>query len=363
MSAPDADAIRRACSRFLTHHGHVTPKDMFVALADSTPEDLEADTYGNGALVEEFEAEIAELLGKESAVFLPSGTLSQQAALRIWADRNGPRNIAMHPTNHLDRHEHFGYQRLHGLTGVPAGQPETLMTLEDLQGIHEPLAALLIELPQREIGGQLADWDDLVEQTGWARERGIAVHMDGARLWECKPFYGREYSEICELFDSVYVSFYKIIGGIAGAALAGPADFIDEARVWQHRHGGRLIRMFPMILSAKLGMEQRLGRMDTYHQKAVEIAAALREIPELEVMPDPPQTNMMHIFIRADGERLREAALAVSERTGVWIGDRFPQSQIPAYRRTEFTVGDAALEIEAQEIRELYQEVLQVASQ
>ena len=94
-------------------------------------------------------------------------------------------------------------------------------------------------MPQREIGGQLPSWSDLEAQVAWARDRGVAVHMDGARLWESGPFYERSYAEIAALFDSVYVSFYKGIGAIAGAALSGPAPFIGEARLWQRRSGGR----------------------------------------------------------------------------------------------------------------------------
>jgi threonine aldolase len=76
-----------------------------------------------------------------------------------------------------------------------------------------------LELPQREIGGLLPEWDDLVAQAAWTRERGIALHLDGARLWEAAPFYERSYAEIAGLFDSVYVSFYKGLGALAGPRL------------------------------------------------------------------------------------------------------------------------------------------------
>ena len=88
----------------------------------------------------------------------------------------------------------------------------------------EPVASLLLELPQRDLGGQLPTWDELVAQTAWAHEHGAAAHMDGARLWESAPFYGRSYAEISGLFDSIYVSFYKGIGALAGSALAGSAE-------------------------------------------------------------------------------------------------------------------------------------------
>ena len=104
----------------------------------------------------------------------------------------------------------------------------------------EPLAALVIELPQREIGGRLPSWDDLVAQVEHARSRGAAVHLDGARIWEAGPFYGRPLAEIAALFDSVYVSFYKGLGGLAGSMLLGEDDVITEARAWRQRHGGTL---------------------------------------------------------------------------------------------------------------------------
>ena len=80
------------------------------------------------------------------------------------------------------------------------------------------------ELPQRDIGGLLPAWDDLREQVVAARERGAATHLDGARLWEAQPFYGRPHAEIAGLFDSVYVSLYKGLQGVRGAVLAADAD-------------------------------------------------------------------------------------------------------------------------------------------
>ncbi|CAN5494331.1 aminotransferase class I/II-fold pyridoxal phosphate-dependent enzyme [soil metagenome] len=360
-----ADEIRLACERSLTGHGLVTPRQAIERLLEDIPPDMETDTYGAGEEIEALEAETAELLGKEAAIFMPSGTMAQQVALRIWSERTGRKMVAMHPLNHLDFHENYAYQRLHDLQSIALIKPpglERLLTVADLDGSAQSPGTLLLELPQREIGGQLPVWDELVGMTSWARSRGAKNHMDGARLWECRPFYNRSYAEICSLFDSVYVSFYKIIAGIAGAALAGPADFIEEARVWRHMHGGRLIRMFPMVISAKRGLDDRLCRMADYHEKAVEIAAALEDVEGVEIVPNPPQTNMMHLFLRADGDRLHEAALDLSEETGIWLTDRLIPSPIHAYRRWEFTVGDATLELPTDEIAGLLERWLDAAN-
>lgn len=357
--------IRRQCRTSLSHHGLTTPRQALELLLEDIPPEMEADTYGSGQIIEDLEAETAELLGKEAAVFMPSGTMAQQVALRIWSERTGRTAVAMHPLNHLDHHENYAYQRLHGLQPIALFGPPNLdqpLTLAHLQASALTPGTLLLELPQREIGGQLPAWEELAGMAAWARSRGAKVHMDGARLWECQPFYGRSYAEICAHFDSVYVSFYKIIGGIAGAALAGPADFIAEARAWRHIHGGRLIRMFPMVVSARRGLRDRLGKMGDYHAKAVEIAEALRPLDGVEVVPDPPHTNMMHVYLRADADRLAAASLDLAEETGIWIGDRFGGASIPAFQRWEFTVGDATLAIPTSEIAGLIERWLEKAT-
>ncbi|HEX8731970.1 MAG TPA: beta-eliminating lyase-related protein, partial [Ktedonobacterales bacterium] len=195
----DAAAQRRRvflrCERRLFGHSAPDMRRELLALAESVGADELPDSYGSGALIEDFEREIASLLGKEAAVFMPSGTMAQQIALRIWSDRSGRRSVAFHPTCHLELHEQKGYALLHGLHGALVGDPDRLITLADLRARPEPLAALLLELPQREIGGQLPTWDALVEQTAWAHEHGAAAHMDGARLWEAGPTYGRSYAE------------------------------------------------------------------------------------------------------------------------------------------------------------------------
>jgi threonine aldolase len=233
-----------------------------------------------------------------------------------------------------------------------------LLTLDDLKAVAEPLGALLIELPQRELGGQLPEWEALKEVVEWARERAIAVHLDGARLWECRPFYGREYAEIAGLFDSVYVSFYKILGGIAGSVLAGPGDMIAESRTWQRRHGGNLVHLYPFVLSAQKGLRERLGRMEAYHAKAKEIAAVLTPFSQIEIVPNPPHTNMMHLFIRGERDKLEAAALDVAQETGTWLFYRLAPTEVPGFTMFELTVGEATLDLSGKEIGALFEMLL-----
>jgi threonine aldolase len=359
---PQATAqIRRSCTRFLSGHGRPRPQQMLADLAAFVDPDLDGDTYGQGAIINDFEQEIARILGKEAAVFMPSGTMCQQIALRLWAEHTGRHHVAFHPQCHLEIHEQFGYRELHHLPAVLVGDRNRLLTLADLQSVAEPLGALLLELPQREIGGQLPAWDDLVAITEWAREHDTALHMDGARLWQCNSFYGRDYAAIAALFDSVYVSFYKDLGGIAGAALAGPAAFIAEARVWQRRHGGNLVQLYPYVVAAQMGLRARLARMPDYYAKAQEIAAALTDLPEITLVPDPPQTNMLHIFLRGDRERLIAAALDLAQATGTWTFGALATTPLPDQHQLELTVGDATLALPTEEIAAIFRQIFERA--
>jgi threonine aldolase len=352
------EEIIARCERFLGGHGPMRPHDELLALATATAADEQADVYGKGALIEEFEREVATILGTEAALFLPTGTMAQQIALRIWAERKGIDTVAYHPMCHVETKEEKGYQRLHGLHARLVGDARRLMTLEDLQEVAEPLAALLIELPQRDLGGQLPTWEELRAQTAWARERGAAVHMDGARLWESAPYYGRSYAEIGALFDSVYVSFYKGVGAMAGSALAGSAAFIAEARVWQVRHGGRIIHLFPYILSARTNLRQRLDRFPHYHERAVAIAGVLRSVPGVVVKPEPPQTHMMHVYLHGDPERLTAAAMDVAREEHVSLFRGLRPTDLPEWSMFELSIGDAADALTNDEIRDYFTRVM-----
>jgi len=285
---------------------------VLAELVNEAGPDEDADRYGEGSLINGFEHEVATLLGKEAALFLPSGTMAQQIALRIWAERSHTSTVAFHPTCHLEIHEQKGYALLHHLQGRLVGEPTRLLTLDDLRAVPELLAALLLELPQREIGGELPAWSDLEAQVNWAHERETKVHMDGARLWESGPFYRRPYAEIAALFDSVYVSFYKGIGAIAGAALVGSSDFIAEARLWQRRHGGNLVQLYPLVLSARSNLRRRRDSFEAYHDRALSVAHLLTSIPGISVKPDPPHTNMMHVYLQASPESVLEASVEIA---------------------------------------------------
>lgn len=289
----------------IVRHPYESMAKTLRELAARAKEHPAPDVYGRGELIEAFEARVAGLLGKPSALFLPSGVLAQSIALRLHCDLRQRSLVGMHPTSHLILHEEHGYRELWGLQSAVLGHQEGVLTHGDLQqGNPDELGAVVLELPMREIGGQLPEWSDLQSQVRWARRHGIAVHIDGARLWHCPAYYQRSLAEISALADSVYVSLYKDIGGIAGATLAGEPDFIEQARVWNRRAGGNLHSFYPYILAAERGLDDNLASVDQAVPYARSLGLLLATISGVEVNPDPPQAAMFHLHIPIDREAL-----------------------------------------------------------
>lgn len=332
------------------------PAAMLRRMLDWLPEDTEL--YGDDTPTAQLERRLAELFGKPRALFFPSGTMAQQVALRVHAERTGRRAFVAHPQNHLDLWEERGYAAVHGLRFVAAGDRHRLLTLDDLGQVGERPAALLIELPQREIGGLLPDWDDLVAQVAWARDRGAAAHLDGARIWEAQPFYDRQHAEIAGLFDTVYTSLYKGLEGVRGAVLAGPDDVIAEAEVWRSRLGGAIPDAWPLAVAALIGLETLVDRMPAFRDHAVAIAAALTEDGVATVRPDPPQTPLFHVHLPVAPDALDRAADELITERGVQLYSRTQTDQLPDRCKFEVSIGENAMAFTPDEVATLVRELV-----
>ena len=325
--------------------------------------DSPPDTYGDG-IVADLEKRVAELLGKEDAAFFPTGTMAQQVVLRCWSERTGNDRVALHPLSHPEVFEADAFRKVSGLRPVRATGAPCHPTAEEIRGLKEDFGALMLELPLRDAGYLLPTWDELVDVTRAARERGAVVHFDGARLWECTPHFGRPLDEIAALADTVYVSFYKSLDGMSGAAVAGPAALIEEARIWRHRYGGRVFQQFPAALAALIGLDRELPRLPEYVAQAGMVAAAMADgfraagVGWSKVLPEHPHTLQFQAWLPFPAEALVAAAAQQAEETGVavfqmpWWEPGIP----PGISLTEVTVGAASLDWTPDEVREAVQD-------
>lgn len=365
MNEAEQRARRRAavnrCDKVLSYGKRPSVRERLTRLMAEAEAayDLDGppDVYGDG-VVAELERRTARALGMEDAAFFPTGTMAQQVALRCWAGRTGSTTVALHPLAHPEMHERGALSTLSGLRTVHPTTAPRLPDPEEVRGLDEPFGTLMLELPLREAGFVLPSWEELTATVAAAREREAVVHFDGARLWECTPHLGQPLTEIAALADSVYVSFYKSLDGLSGAALAGPAELVEEAKAWRHRYGGLVFQQWPAALAALAGLERELPRLESYvaHAKVVAgaLAAGLAGEPWSRVHPSVPHTHQFRLWLPYPAEVLDEAGLRQAEETKVSVfgSNRWFAAEIPGVSVIEVTVAASALEWTAEDMTE-----------
>lgn len=346
-------AATAGCDRVLSYGKRPTMRELLTRL-EAYDLDGPPDMYGDGP-VAGLEQRVAQLLGTEDAAFFPTGTMAQQVALRCWAGRTGNPTVALHPRAHPEVHEGGALQVVSGLRTVHPTREERLPVAAEIRDFGEPFGTLMLELPLREPGFVLPSWEELTETVAAARERDAVVHFDGARLWECTPHFGRSLPEIAGLADSVYVSFYKSLEGLSGAALGGPAGLVAEARTWRHRYGGLPFQQWPAALAAMYGLDHELPRLPAYVAHAKVVATALRDaladaVPFFRVHPATPCTHQFHLWLPYPAETLNDAGLRQAEETKISLFGSWQESALPGLSTTEVTVSSAALEWSAEQV-------------
>ncbi|MGB6366636.1 MAG: beta-eliminating lyase-related protein, partial [Thermoanaerobaculia bacterium] len=207
----------------------------------------EPDDYSIGGCVEELEREMAKQLGKERAVFFATGTLANQIAVRVLAGDN--RRVLVQEESHLYNDSGDCCQTLSQLHLIGLVPGEATFTLEQVQTeierassgrVRTPIGAISIESPVRRLWGQVFDYEEMARISAYAREQGIGMHLDGARVFLAEPYTGVAPAEYAALFDTVYVSLWKYFNATAGAILAGPAELLDELYHQRRMFGGSL---------------------------------------------------------------------------------------------------------------------------
>lgn len=254
--------------------------------------------------------------------------------------------------------EEQGYNAVHGLWLRRTGDPNELMTAQDLAAIGEPLAAAVWELPQRDLGGLLPEWDDLRDQVALVRATGAAAHLDGARVWEAQTYYRRPLDEIAALFDSVYVSLYKSLQGVRGAVLAADSGTIRTAQVWRQRLGGGIRDAWPLALAALVHLDTLAARMPDYREHAIAIAAAVNADGAARAHPDPPQTPLFHIHLPAPKRAVERAGAELLTEHGIQLWGRVRSASDPGRCSFEVSVGENAMEFSPGEVVTLVHDVL-----
>jgi threonine aldolase len=265
------------------------------------------DDYSRDGVVAELEGRMAALLGKKAAVFMPSGTLANHLALRLLA-RNGRRVLVQHES-HLYNDEGDCAQQLSGLTLVPLAPGRASFTFDEAAAeiagppdarVAIPVGAISIETPVRRMSGEAFDFAEMRRITEFACERGIGLHLDGARLLIEAVYTGIAPAEYAGLFDTVYVSLYKYLNAAAGAILAGPAALLDGLYHQRRMFGGGLPHVWPY---AAVALHYLDGFAERFASAAVafdQLLDALRDHPRVTIERLPNATNVAVLTVAGE---------------------------------------------------------------
>ena len=279
----------------------------YTALLDELARKAEVreDNYLLGGEVERFEQHWATLLGKETAVFMPSGTLANQLALRALA---GPkRRVIVPEMSHVYNDTGDACQTLSGLTLMPLAPGAATFTRADVEAVLARTAggrvatevgAILIESPIRRLSGQMFDWAEAKRITAFARERGIGTHLDGARLFIASAYTGISPAEYAAPFDTVYVSLWKYFNSGIGAILAGPRRVLDGMFHVRRMFGGNLAVGWPAALVARHFMEGYLDRLQRAVRVSEDFYSAIGRHPKVVVERIPNGTNLTRLTLK-----------------------------------------------------------------
>jgi len=228
---------------------------LLARLADESP--ISPDSYSLGGVVERLEAECARALGKEQAVFMPTGTLANHLAIRALA--GGPGRVIVQEDSHLYKDEGDCAQTLSGLTLMPLAPGRATFTAADVQQVLDDtksarvvkrVSVISIETPVRRKQGERFDAAELQKVVALARREGIKLHLDGARLFLQAGYTGEHVAETARPFDTVYVSLYKYFNAASGAILAGPRELLADLYHVRRMFGGGLSGVWPFAAVA-----------------------------------------------------------------------------------------------------------------
>ena len=237
----------------------LTPAEQGRLLARMADEGrIERDSYSNGGVVEVLEEAFARVLGKERAVFMPTGTLANHLAVRGLAGPGGGRAIVQAEA-HLYNDSGDCVQTLSAIPLIPLAPGRSTFSLEQVQEIVErtrggrvsrPVSVISIETPVRRRSGETFDQGELTRIAAYARDEGIRLHLDGARMFLESAYTGMDVAELARPFDTVYVSLYKYFNAASGAILAGPAALLDGMFHTRRMFGSGLPAAWPFAAVA-----------------------------------------------------------------------------------------------------------------
>ena len=261
------------------------------------------DVFGDDPTVNRLQERVAEMLGKEAALYVPSGSMSNLVGVRVHC-RPGDEMIC-EAGCHIFNYEQSGYAQINGVAARPVEGHHGVMQIEQIRGLIRPTnphqvrtRLVTLENTHNRGGGKIFPYENVEAICRWARQNDLRTHLDGARLFSAVVATGIEATRWARHFDTVSICFSKGLGAPVGSALAGPRELIAEG----HRHrkvlGGGMRQAGVIAAGALYALEHHVERLAEDHANARRLAEGVGQIDQLELAGDSVDTNML--FFRVD---------------------------------------------------------------
>lgn len=294
---------------------------MYAAMVSAPVGD---DVYAEDPSVNQLQRDMAALFGKEAGLFVPTGVMSNQLAIKAWTQPGD--EVIVEEESHI-----FNYE-----TAAPSMMSAVqLRTVRGAMGVLDPRdvaeavrpsdyyyprsSLVCIENTHNRCGGTLYPIEDMRALSGLCRARQIPLHLDGARIWNAHVATGTPFTDYGEAVDSISICFSKGLGAPAGSMLLGPAEFIVRAHKYRKIFGGGMRQAGVLAAAAAYGVHEHLPLLHRDHLRARCFAEALRDCTQMRIDSDRVQSNMVLLDF-SDSTRQPESVQQALGEQGVFIG-------------------------------------------
>ena len=282
------------------------------------------DVFGEDSTVNELEEYTAALFGKEAGVFVPSGTMANQIAVRVHCRPQD--ELLLESTSHICLWEAGGPAALSGVTCRTIDGRNGLLNVSDLEGkirpddMHSVRTRLVcLENTHNRGGGTIYPLETIMAIASWARSSKLAMHLDGARIWNAIAATKTPAKAWGEPFDTVAVCFSKGLGAPVGSMLLGPKDLIAHARRIRKLFGGAMRQVGYLAAACRYALEHHIDRLADDHANARIVAAAVADVPGFTLTPREVESNLVwfevdarHGSAKAVAGRLKDMGVLVA---------------------------------------------------
>ncbi|MBA2116947.1 threonine aldolase family protein [Bremerella alba] len=318
---------------------------QFMAQAEVGDAVIEVDPT-----TERLEKLTAEMLGKEAAIYMPSGSMTNQIAIRLHCQPGD--EFLCEENCHVYNYEQAAFAQLSGVVARTLPGENGVLKPEQFEGIIRPendhlvrTKLVCLENTHNRGSGKVLPFETVEKITSWAHAGGLKTHLDGARLFNAAVATGISVADWSGMFDTVSVCFSKGLGAPVGSALVGPAEFIRQAKRGRKLFGGGMRQSGIIAAGALFALQNNVDRLSEDHEKAARLAEAVRQSEGIALDVDPVETNIVIFSIEKELGTAAQLQSALSEK-GVKVLSVAPQKiRMVTHLDVSMTQIDAAIEV------------------